>query len=386
MNRKLGCLRATLYAIALVASQCELLAANSTTLSVTLVTNVSATTLVPSVGVTGDRGIYALQYASGMGGGQTNWGTLTNITLSGAMTNWLDYSGAGQAQRFYRTVAEMALIPEGSFQMGNCMGTNEGNTNELPVHTVNVSAFYMDKNLVTKELWDEVYHWATNNGYSFDNAGYGKELTHPVQTVSWYDVVKWCNARSEKAGRVPAYYTSAGQTNVYRTGQIGVQNEWVKWDSGYRLPTEAEWEKAARGGLSGKRFPWGDTISWDQANYLVFPLGHAYDVNPTTGYHSSYTNGVMPYTSPVGSFDVNGYGLYDMAGNVLEWCWDWYGSYGSDSQTDPRGFSSGSNRVMRGGGWASVAVGCRAANRGNDMPGAIGDSVGLRSVLPPSQP
>jgi len=70
----------------------------------------------------------------------------------------------------------------------------------------------------------------------------------------------------------------------------------------------------------------------------------------------------------------------------LEWCWDWYGSYGSDSQTDPRGFSSGSNRVMRGGGWASVAVGCRAANRGNDMPGAIGDSVGLRSVLPPSQP
>ena len=214
MNRKLGCLRETLYAIALVASQCELLAANSTTLSVTLVTNVSATTLVPSVSVTGDLGIYALQYASGMGGGQTNWGTLTNITLSGAMTNWLDYSGAGQAQRFYRTVAEMALIPEGSFQMGNCMGTNEGNTNELPVHTVNVSAFYMDKNLVTKELWDEVYHWATNNGYSFDNAGYGKELTHPVQTVSWYDVVKWCNARSEKAGRVPAYYTKIGRAHV----------------------------------------------------------------------------------------------------------------------------------------------------------------------------
>jgi formylglycine-generating enzyme required for sulfatase activity len=88
-----------------------------------------------------------------------------------------------------------------------------------------------------------------------------------VVVVDWYDVVKWCNARSEMEGRTPAYYTSAEQTTVYRSGQTDVDNAWVNWTAGYRLPTEAESEKAARGGASGQRFPWGDTISWGQANY-----------------------------------------------------------------------------------------------------------------------
>ena len=103
----------------------------------------------------------------------------------------------------------MALIPAGSFTMGNCMNTNEGGADELPLHTVNVSAFYMDTNLVSYTLWSNVYQWATNHGYSFDNAGSGKAANHPVQTVNWYDVVKWCNARSEMEGLAPAYYTNA---------------------------------------------------------------------------------------------------------------------------------------------------------------------------------
>jgi formylglycine-generating enzyme required for sulfatase activity len=99
----------------------------------------------------------------------------------------------------------MALIPAGSFTMGNCMSPSEGDSDELPLHTVYVSAFYMDKYDVTKALWDTVYQWAIAHGYTFDYPGSGKASTHPVQTIDWYDCVKWSNARSEKEGKTPAY-------------------------------------------------------------------------------------------------------------------------------------------------------------------------------------
>ena len=281
------------------------------------------------------------------------------------------------------------LVPYGSFQMGDALD----GLSDAPVHTVYVSGFYMDKYLVTKSLWDSVYHWATNHDYGFDRAGSGKAATHPVQTVDWWDVVKWCNARSEKEGRVAAYYMSAGQTNIYRTGRISVQNDWVKWNAGYRLPTEAEWEKAARGGLFEKRFPWGDTITHSQANYCSFNAYDisrssfsAYDISQSRGYHPTYNDGVTPYTSPVGSFAANGYGLYDMAGNVVEWCWDWYGSYGSGSQANPQGVLTGSHRVLRGGSWYNYGRDCRSAVRSHRWPGDGYRDVGFRCVLPPSQP
>jgi formylglycine-generating enzyme len=273
--------------------------------------------------------------------------------------------------------------------MGNCMDPAEGSTAELPLHTVYVSAFYMDKYEVTKALWDTVKSWNGGNGYSYDYAGSGKASTQPVQTIDWYDCVKWCNARSQKEGLTPCYYTDSGLTVVYKTGQVA---PYVKWAAnGYRLPTEAEWEKAARGGASGHRFPWSDvdTITQSRANYYSYWSGgvpyYPYDVNPTSGHHPTFNDGVYPYTSPVGYFAANGYGLYDMAGNVWDWCWDWYGAYSSGSQSDPRGPASGSDRVHRGGSWADYAINCRSASRDGYDPTWGSIYVGFRSVLPSGQ-
>jgi formylglycine-generating enzyme required for sulfatase activity len=195
----------------------------------------------------------------------TNYTVQTCLSLPGG-TNWVDYvqlpvTNGVNTNRVIdlNPPSGMALIPAGSFTMGDTF--NEGESGELPLHTVYVSAFYMDKYDVTYALWQTVYNWATNHGYSFDHAGSGKAANHPVKAVDWYDCVKWCNARSELEGRIPAYYTDAMQTTVYRTGRWDVDNSSVNWNAGYRLPTEAEWEKTARGGASGQRFPWGNTIS-----------------------------------------------------------------------------------------------------------------------------
>ncbi|MEI7902003.1 MAG: SUMF1/EgtB/PvdO family nonheme iron enzyme [bacterium] len=284
----------------------------------------------------------------------------------------------------------MALISAGSFQMGD---NQDGDSRAIPVHTVYVSAFYMDKTEVTWGKWKEVRTWAATNGYEIGSVGAGKADSHPVHKVSWYDVVKWCNARSQKEGRTPTYYTDSGLTAVYKAGSAvypAVLPVYCNWSAaGYRLPTEAEWEMAARGGLSGKRFPWGDMIQHARANYYSY-TSYVYDTSPTRRFHPDYDNAPYPYTSPVGSFAANGYGLYDMSGNLWEWCWDWFDYYPSGSVTNPRGPSTASPswfscRVSRGGGWFIFADSCRAAARNNSPPDNRDDSVGFRAVLPPGQ-
>jgi sulfatase modifying factor 1 len=271
----------------------------------------------------------------------------------------------------------MVLIPAGSFIMGD----NLDGEADAPTNTEYISAFYMDTNLVSYSLWQSVYSYATNHGYGFDHAGSGNATNHPVQSINWYDAVKWCNARSQMAMAPPVYFTDAGLTQIYKTGDSAPYVNWLA--AGYCLPTEAEWEKAARGGLTGHRFPWGNTISESQANYYGDPLDYIYDLGPA-GYNPAFGNGLGVDTSPVSYFVPNGYGLNDMAGNVSEWCWDWYGPYVNGVQTDPHGASAGSFRVLRGGSWLISSVNCRAAVRSYYYPALGGNGYGFRSVLAPA--
>ena len=276
----------------------------------------------------------------------------------------------------------MALIPAGDFFKTDSPDGRDFATNY-------VSAFYMSRTPITKAQWDAVRSWASTNGYTDLPVGGGKGVDHPVHTVSWYAVVKWCNARSEMEGRPPAYYTDGTHETVYRTGNLNLTNGCVAWTTnGYRLPTESEWEKAARGGLHAHRYPWGDTtnrISHAQANFNNNG-GEDYQYG-STGYHPSFNTGAQPYTSPVGSFAPNGDGLYDMLGNVFGWCWDRYdmsGYYVAGS--DLRGPDTGFYRVLRGGSWHSYADYCRFGYRASATPDTDYYLIGFRDVLPPGQP
>lgn len=284
----------------------------------------------------------------------------------------------------------MAYIPAGSFTIGD---TLDGLANARPTN-VYVSAFFMDRTLVTSNLWFTVYNFATNSGYSFTNAGAGKADTHPVQMVDWFDCVKWCNARSQWMGRQPVYFTDPALTQIFTNGETNV-TVYANWtNNGFRLPTEAEWEKAARGGLSEQRFPWGSTISWSQANYFGDSLavdtnGFAYDLSTAYGVDPAFSYGPGTFTSPVASFPANDYGLFDMAGDVTEFCWDWFNvpPYPTGSPylggSDPRGPATGAYRIIRGGDWEGRADSARCAFRIALFPTDRDNYSGFRCVRAP---
>jgi formylglycine-generating enzyme required for sulfatase activity len=357
------------------------------------ITNVTMSGGAPQLTIVGDVGA-TNEILSATNITQTNWAVLTNIVVSKSPYTFTDHISSPSPERFYRVAAltgattnntpapppGMSLIPAGVFEMGDSF--YEGAGYEIPIHAVYVSSFYMDKYEVTYALWSNVVVWSVTNGYSYDNPGAGKATNHPVQMVSWYDVVKWCNARSEMEGLSPSYFADSNLTQVYRTGEV---EPFVDWNAGYRLPTEAEWEKADRGGVDGHRFPWTntDTISHSQANYYSGNTNqYTYDVSPTSGYNPLFVDDAMPYTSPVGYFAPNGYGLYDTAGNVWEWCWDYAGNYSSDMQTDPRGPTSGDTRVGRGGNWNYYAVDCRDSYRYGNSPTDTASNIGFRTARP----
>ena len=249
----------------------------------------------------------------------------------------------------------------GVFQIGD---KGEADT---PIQMIGVRSFHMGSTEVTGKEWERILDWAKRNNYDFEHSGAARGEDHPVTDLSWYDVVKWCNAKSEKEGLKPCYYTSVSRSSgaVYRRGRVELTNAMVEWDaSGYRLPTEAEWEKGARGGLVGMKYPHGNEMGKSVANF-----------------NSSFRNSG---SKPVGEYTANRFGLFDMAGNVQEWCWDRYAadSYKSPVKQDPKGPDTGSDRVTRGGSWYGNAGKCRVARRDfSPMETAVG-SLGFRVVRP----
>ena len=247
---------------------------------------------------------------------------------------------------------KMVRIRAGTFKMGSPSDESGRDEDEGPVHHVTISRdFYMGVTEVTQGQWREVMGATPSR---FSNCG----DDCPMENVLRFDAVKFCNKLSEREGLTPAYRIS---------------REIVTWDKsadGYRLPTEAEWEYACRAGTTTP-FYTGRCLSTDEANY---DGNYTKDGCPKGQYRKK--------TVKVGSFKANSWGLYDMHGNVLEWCWDWKADYPSGSVTDPAGPSSGSGRVVRGGSWRSDARYCRSAGRSNVGPGVRGSIVGLRLLRP----
>ncbi len=304
-----------------------------------------------------------------------------------AATEHGNYTFVPAADRGFFRVARLGpspegfvLIPAGAYQRGDAHDDPQTYMEwSRPVREVEVSAFYSARTPVSYEEWLEVFSWALDRGYEFDRMGTrgwapgigqlpasAVGNRHPVVEITWHDAVKWCNARSEREGLTPVYYTDETHDTVYRSGQENLLSTHVDWAAdGYRLPTETEWEKAARGGLIGKRWPWGD--------------------EPRDGFRANYAGSRTGRgTAPVGNFPANGYGLYDLSGNVAEWCWDWLeiGWYQQEASglPDTRGPDEGIVRVHRGGTWANVPEFCRVAFRTGTAHTYWAKSIGFRPV------
>ena len=241
------------------------------------------------------------------------------------------------------TGIDMIFVEGGTFQMGNPSG---GASDERPVHSVTLSDFYIGKHEVTQKEYQAVMGSNPSN-FKGDNL--------PVERVSWFNAVEFCNKLSEREGLTPVYSINGDTSlNVWSRGTLVA--DWTA--NGYRLPTETEWEYAARGGNKSKGFTYSGSNSIDDVAW--------------------YGDNSGSKTHPVGTKRANELGLYDMWGNVWEWCWDWYGEYSSRAKTNPRGPANGSSAVLRGGSWVSHVNLCRVANRVRSVRSVTYSSIGFR--------
>jgi formylglycine-generating enzyme required for sulfatase activity len=233
----------------------------------------------------------------------------------------------------------LARISDGLGLLGS-PGTELGRDIDEVSHWVRLSSFYMGKYEVSQKEYSAV---------TGTNPSYFKGDAFPVERVTWFEAVRYCNLLSSKEGLTPAY-TINGETVI-----------WNQRANGYRLPTEAEWEYACRAGTT-TAFNVGETITSNQSNY-----------DGTYTYGNGPVGIYLQQTSTVGSFPANSWGLYDMHGNVYEWCWDGYAPYGSSDWVPNR-------RIVRGGGWYSAPQYLRSANRVRMTPYTKASYVGFRVV------
>jgi formylglycine-generating enzyme required for sulfatase activity len=285
---------------------------------------------------------------------QTNnasaWRCLEFVRLPASPYLWADKSAPATGRRFYQALpfealTNMVFIPPGTFRMGSPTNEVDRSLKEGPQTDVTISrGFWMSKYLVTQAEYQALT--ASNPSFFNTNYGFSLDLTRPVDSVSWYDASSYCSEltqRERAAGRIPN-------------------------NSVYRLPTEAEWEYACRAWTS-TRYGYGDDPGYTNL----------------TNYGWYYFNsGSM--THPVGQKLPNARGLYDMHGNLEEWCHDWFGSYLGGSALDPQGPPTGTLRVIRGGYWEDSASSCRSASRNLHEPDAMHYHLGFRVVLAAGQP
>lgn len=220
---------------------------------------------------------------------------------------------------------KMIAVEGGLFQMGATSEQGEdARDNESPVHQVQLESFYIAECEVTQTQWKKIMG---------ENLSEFKDDTHPVEMVNWEDAQKFCRELSALTGKT------------------------------YQLPTEAQWEYAARGGKNSQKYKYSGSDELDAVAW--------------------YKQNSNAKTNPVKQKRANELGLYDMSGNVWEWCSDWYGTYSSSMQNNPTGASSGQSRVLRGGSWYCDAQYCRVSFRGYAAPSDRGDGSGFRVVCLP---
>jgi formylglycine-generating enzyme required for sulfatase activity len=296
-----------------------------------------------------------------------------SLDRSDDLTTWAAISPGAEAvdpKAFLRveTDAAMSLIPAGVFMMGSDPAEPGRDTDETQHEVTLTRSIYVQQTEVTKAQWDEVRAQGPALGYT--DLSQGGELInypsvrHPVVSVTWHNVVKWLNLLSELDGLTPCY-TNGGL--VIRTGLSTPDCDFDA--SGYRLPTEAEWEYACRAGTATAFYNGPIT-------YTDFtPLDPNLDA---IGWYGGNEGSV---THSVGEKASNLWGLYDTSGNILEWCWDWYSSYGEGAPvTDPVGELTGPGRILRGGAFLAKAFECRSAFRNYYNPAEALNFIGFRPV------
>jgi formylglycine-generating enzyme required for sulfatase activity len=235
------------------------------------------------------------------------------------------------------------LVEGGTFYMG---GIGNGDYALLQAHNVTLSSFYISKYEVTQKEYKALI--GTNP--SHPEKGIGDN--YPVNKVSWYDAVEYCNALSRKEGLTPVY-TGSGENIKMNINA-----------NGYRLPTEAEWEFAAKGGNSSRGYLYAGSNSKDSVAW--------------------HWNNSGRKVHPVGGKKANELGLYDMTGNVAEWCWDWDGYYDTNHQTNPTAYTTGTEKVNRGGSLRSSRdINCETSTRSHSSPSSTYESTGFRLVRRP---